>query len=51
MRPDSSVGGVAAAIVALLVAGALALAFVALARDEDEQPPPAVVTIEREPQP
>jgi hypothetical protein len=49
MRPDSTVGGLAAAIVALLVAAALAIAFVALAHDEDEPPRPAVVTIEREP--
>jgi hypothetical protein len=49
MRPDSTVGGLAAAIVALLVAAALATAFVALAREDDEPRPPAVVTIEREP--
>lgn len=47
MRPDHTVGGLATAIVALFVAGALAIAFAALAHQEDEPPPPAVVTIER----
>jgi hypothetical protein len=46
MRPGSTVGGLAAAILALLVAAALATAFVALAREPDDEPPrPAVVTI------
>jgi hypothetical protein len=50
MRPDSTVGGLAAAIVALLVAAALATAFVALAGEQEDEPsPPAVVTIEPEP--
>jgi hypothetical protein len=46
MRPNPTVGGLAAAAIALVVAGALALAFVALARERDEAPPPRVVTIE-----
>jgi hypothetical protein len=47
MRPDDTVGGLAAAIVALIVVAALATAFATLAREEDEPPPRAVVTIER----
>jgi hypothetical protein len=46
MRPDRTVGGLAAAAIALVVAAALATAFVALARERDESPPARVVTIE-----
>jgi hypothetical protein len=43
--PGSSVGILAAALVALVVVGALAIAFAALAREPDERPRPKVVTI------
>jgi hypothetical protein len=46
MRPQPTVGGLAAAIVALLVAAALGLAFAALASEDDEPSRPAVVTLE-----
>jgi hypothetical protein len=46
MRPEPTVGGLTAAIVALLVAAALGVAFAALAREDDEPPRPAVVTLE-----
>jgi hypothetical protein len=46
MRPDATVGGLTAAAIALVVVAVLAVAFVALARNEDEAPPPRVVTIE-----
>jgi hypothetical protein len=46
MRPEPTVGGVTAAIVALLVAAALGLAFAALASEDDEPSRPAVVTLE-----
>jgi hypothetical protein len=45
MRPGSTVGVLAAALVAFLVVGALAIAFAALAGEGEEPPPPRVVTI------
>jgi hypothetical protein len=47
MRPAPTVGGLAAALVALAVAAALGLAFAALAGEDDESPRPTVVTISR----
>jgi hypothetical protein len=46
MRPQPTVGVVTAAIVTLLVAGALGLAFAALASEDDEPSRPAVVTVD-----
>ena len=46
MRPEPTVDALTAAIVALLVAVALGVAFLALAGEEDEPPRPAVVTLE-----
>jgi hypothetical protein len=46
MRPEPTVGGLTAAIVALLIAAALGIAFAALASEDDEPPRPAVVTLE-----
>lgn len=45
MRPQPTVGGITAAIVALLVAAALGLALAALASEDDEPSRPAVVTL------
>jgi hypothetical protein len=45
VRPDSTVGVLAAALVAAIVVGALVLAFTALAGEQDEPPPARVVTI------
>jgi hypothetical protein len=42
MRPQPTVGAVTAAIVALLIAAALGVAFAALASEDDEPPSPAV---------
>jgi hypothetical protein len=45
MRPESTVGALTAAIVAVVIVGALGLAFAALATDDDEPDRPAVVTV------
>ena len=45
-RPDPTVGALTAAAVVLVVVAALAIAFVALARERNETPPARVVTIE-----
>jgi hypothetical protein len=45
MRPAPTVGGLTAALVALAVVAALAISFAALAREDDEPPRPAVVTV------
>jgi hypothetical protein len=45
VRPDSTVGVLAAALVAAIVVGALVIAFTALAGEQDEPPPSRVVTI------
>jgi hypothetical protein len=45
MRPAPTVGGLTAALVALVVVAALAITFVALAGEDDEPPRPRVVTI------
>jgi hypothetical protein len=42
MRPEPTVGALAAAIVALVIAAALGVAFAALASENDEPPRPAV---------
>jgi hypothetical protein len=46
MRPAPTVGGLAAALVALVVVATLAIAFAALAVEDDEPPRPRVVTIQ-----
>jgi hypothetical protein len=42
MRPAPTVGAITAAIVVLLIAAALGIAFAALAGEDDEPPTPAV---------
>ena len=42
MQPQRTVGAITVAIVALLIAAALGVAFAALAGEEDEPPRPAL---------
>jgi uncharacterized protein YggE len=45
MRPEPTVSGRTAALVAVVVVAALALTFAALAGEDDARPRPTVVTI------